>query len=321
MADGLLGVPGLQRPIVQAPIGACAGPELVAAVAAAGGLGLFACTWSEPAEIGAAVAAARGLADGVMGGNLVLRFPIDEQLDALLAAGVEVVTFSWGQPGAERVARCHAAGARVGVQVGTASAVPAALADGTDLMIAQGVEAGGHVQSTQPLARLLDAVHEAANGVPLVAAGGLATADDVRAVLDRGAAGAMLGTRFVATAESRAHPRYKELLCAAEADAAALTLAFDGTWPFGPHRVLRNATLDRWEAAGCPWPGSRPGEGDEVVRLAGGGALPRYDDAPPLVGDGGDIDDACLYAGRGVGAIADLPPAGDVVRALAIAAR
>ena len=80
--------------------------------------------------------------------------------------------------------------------------------------------------------------------------------------------------------------------------------------------MLRNATLDAWEAAGCPWPGSRPGEGDDVVRLADGGVLPRYDDAPPLVGDDGAIDEACLYAGNGVGAIRDLPAAGELVRTL-----
>ena len=304
--------------IVQAPIGGCAGPELVGAVAAAGGLGLFACTWSDAETIAREVDEARAFGDGLIGGNVVLRFDIDAQLDALLAARVPVVSFSWGHPGAERITRCHEAGALVVVQVGTASAVPALLADGVDALIAQGVEAGGHVQSTTPLVRLLDDVLAVAGDAPVIAAGGLATAGDVAEVVAAGAAGAMLGTRFVATRESRAHPRYKERLLAAEADDTALTLAFDGTWPFGPHRVLRTTTLDMWEAAGCPWPGGRPGEGDEVVRLAGGGVLPRYDDAPPLVGDDGDIDAACLYAGTGVGAIRDLPAAGELVRSLSV---
>ena len=314
--DGLLGIPGLRRPIVQAPVGPCAGPELAGAVAGAGGLGLLACTWSAPEAIAADVAGARACGAGPLGGNLVLRFDVDAQLAALLAAGVDVVTFSWGRPGEERVRRCHAAGARVAVQVGTATAVPDLLVDGVDAIIAQGVEAGGHVQSTQPLRALLADVLARAEGTPVVAAGGLVTAADVADALERGAAAAMLGTRFVATLESRAHPRYKQALVDAEADDAVTTLAFDGTWPFGPHRVLRNATLDAWEAAGCPWPGDRPGEGDVVLRR-GDRELVRYDDAPPLVGDEGDIAAACRYAGRGVGAVADIPAAADLVARLA----
>lgn len=312
---GLLGIRGFDRPIVQAPVGGCAGPELVAAVASAGGLGLLACTWSSPEEVAADVAAARALGAGPIGGNLVLRFAIDAQLDALLAAGVEAVTFSWGRPGADRVRRCHAAGARVVVQIGTASAIPDLLGDGVDAIAVQGAEAGGHVQSTLPLRALLADALVRADGRPVIAAGGLATAADVADVLDRGAAAAMLGTRFVATAESRAHPVYKERLLVAAADDAVMTLAFDGTWPFGPHRVLRNATLDAWEAAGCPWPGSRPGEGDVVLRRPAGAVL-RYDDAPPLAGQEGAIEESCLYAGRGVGAIVDLPPAATLVERL-----
>jgi nitronate monooxygenase/enoyl-[acyl-carrier protein] reductase II len=314
--SGLLGIQGFERPIVQAPIGGCAGPELVAAVASAGGLGLFACTWSSPEEITADVGAVRALGAGPIGGNLVLRFEIDAQVDALLAAGVEVVTFSWGRPGAERVRRCHEAGAQVAVQIGTATAIPDLLEDDVDAIIVQGAEAGGHVQATQPLRMLLADALAHADGTPVIAAGGLTTAADVADVRARGAAAAMLGTRFMATVESRAHPVYKERLLTAAADDAVMTLAFDGTWPFGPHRVLRNTTLDRWEAAGCPWPGARPGEGDVVLRRPAGDVR-RYDDAPPLAGHEGAIGEACLYAGLGVGAISDLPAAADLVRALA----
>ena len=307
---------GLRRPVIQAPIGGCAGPELVAAVAEAGGLGLLACTWATPNDIAATIAAARTLSAGAIGGNLVLRFPIDQQLDALLEAGVPIVTFSWGRPGVARVRKCHAAGARVAVQVGTTSAVAALLDDGVDALIVQGSEAGGHVQSTTPLHQLLPAVLEQALGVPVIAAGGIATRQDVTGVLAAGAQAAMLGTRFVATRESRAHARYKDLLVAARGLDAVMTLAFDGDWPFGPHRVLRSSTLDRWEAAGCPWPGERPGEGEAVLTRPDGRAVQRYSDAPPLAGDAGDVDAACLYAGSGVGEIDDVPSAGELMARL-----
>ena len=307
---------GVERPVIQAPIGGCAGPELIAAVSEAGGLGILPCTWSSPAVITAQVEAIRARTDRPFGANLVLVFDIDAQLAALLAARVPVITFSWGRAGRQRVARCHAAGARVALQVGTATAIASALEDGVDVLIAQGVEAGGHVQSTTPLMVLLAHATAAAGTVPVVAAGGLATAADVGNVLDRGAAAAMLGTRFVASRESEAHTTYKRALVAATEEDSRYTLCFDGDWPFAPHRVLQNATLDAWEAAGCPQPGARPGEGDIVARRSGGHVLTRYSDDPPRAGDRGSILATCLYAGTSVSGIDDIPGAGELVRRL-----
>ena len=307
---------GVQRPILQAPIGGCAGPQLIAAVSQAGGLGILPCTWSSPAVITAQVEAIRALGDRPFGANLVLAFDVDAQLAALLAAQVPVITFSWGRAGRERVARCHAAGARVALQVGTAAAIPGALDDGVDVVIAQGVEAGGHVQSTTPLIVLLSAALAAAGTTPVVAAGGLATAADVQDVLERGAAAAMLGTRFVASRESEAHATYKRALVTAAEEDPRYTLCFDGEWPFAPHRVLTNPTLEAWEAAGCPQPGARPGEGDVVVHRPEGSVLTRYSDDPPRVSDRGSILASCLYAGTSVGGIDDIPSAAELVSRL-----
>jgi nitronate monooxygenase len=307
---------GIERPILQAPIGGCAGAELIAAVSQAGGLGILPCTWSSPAVITEQVEAIRTRTDRPFGANLVLAFDVDAQLAALLAARVPVITFSWGRADRQRVARCHAAGARVALQVGTAAAITSALEDGVDVLIAQGVEAGGHVQSTTPLIVLLSHALATAGTTPVVAAGGLATAGDVRDVLERGAAAAMLGTRFVASRESEAHATYKRALVAAAREDSRYTLCFDGEWPFAPHRVLQNATLDAWEAAGCPQPGARPGEGDVVARRAGGYVLARYSDEPPRVGDRGSILASCLYAGTSVGGIDDIPGAGELVSRL-----
>jgi len=306
---------GLQRPIIQAPVGGCAGPDLVAAVSAAGGLGILPCTWWSPDTIRAHVAAVRAATPHPFGANLVLAFDIATQLDAVLAAGVRLVTFSWGQPGAARIARCHAAGAAVAVQIGAARAADEALRDGADVLIAQGFEAGGHVQSTTPLRRLLDAVLARAPGAPVVATGGLATRSDVEAALAAGASAAMLGTRFVASAESTAHPDYKQALVTARAEDSVYTICFDGDWPFAAHRALRNATLDDWEAAGCPPPGRRPREADVVARAAGGD-LVRYSSDAPHRGHVGWITEACLYAGTGVDRIEDVASAGEIVARL-----
>jgi nitronate monooxygenase len=145
-----------------------------------------------------------------------------------------------------------------------------------------------------------------------VAAGGLATHADVARVRARGAAGAMLGTRFLATAESGAHDAYKAALVAAGAGSTALTVCFDGGWPQASHRVLRTLTLERWEDAGCPARRRRPGDGD-VVATRAGTPIARYDDSPPLAGDVGAIEEMCLYAGEGCDAIDDVPAVADLL--------
>lgn len=293
-------------PIWQAATGSVAGPELCAAVARAGGMGGMGLTWATPADAAEAVAS---IPEGVFQGNFVLAFP-PLALPAALEAGLRVVTFSWGDP-EPYLDLCRAHGATVGVQVGNLAGARAQC-DQVDFLIVQGVEAGGHVQSTTALFDLLPRVVDL--GRPTVAAGGLAVGKDIRRALDLGAVGAMLGTRFVATRESRAHPEYKARLV--EARETALTALFDGGWANAPHRVLRNTTLEAWEAAGCPSPPNRPGEGD-VLGAGPGGPIHRYDDVAPRDGFTGTIEAMCLYAGAGAVRIEDLPPAGDLVRRLA----
>jgi NAD(P)H-dependent flavin oxidoreductase YrpB (nitropropane dioxygenase family) len=312
----LCDVLGIERPLVQAPIGGCDTPRLVAAVAEAGGIGTLACTWTAPAELARVVGRVRERTQRPFAVNLVLWFDVDAQLSALLALAVPVVTFSWGQPGRERIARCHAAGAGVVVQVGSAAGARLAREAGADVLIAQGVEAGGHVQSSTPLAVLLGDVLAVAGGLPVVAAGGLARRADVERVGAVGAAGAMLGTSFLATAESGAHDDYKAALVAAGPGQTALTVCFDGEWPQAPHRVLRNRTLELWEAAGCPARGRRPGE-QSPPAVREGRAIARYDDSPPLAGDEGSVGEMCLYAGEGCGAIDDVPTAAQLLDRLA----
>jgi NAD(P)H-dependent flavin oxidoreductase YrpB (nitropropane dioxygenase family) len=188
---------------------------------------------------------------------------------------------------------------------------------GVDFVICQGQEAGGHVQSSTPLSLLLPKVLSVIGGdLPVAAAGGLATGADIAGVLRLGANAAMLGTRFVATQESSAHPDYKRRLLEAGEGQTALTICFDGGWPNALHRVLRNSTLEAWEAAGSPLPGQRPGEGDEIGRNSAGNIIRRYDDVAPRPGMTGTIEAMALYAGTGVAKAKDLPSAGELVRRL-----
>lgn len=303
----------LRVPIWQAPTASLAGPELAAAVSRAGGMGSMAFTWTDPETAAEHVRQVRAATDRPFFVNFALAFP-PLSLDAALDAGVSIVTFSWGDP-EPHLARVRAAGARFGIQVTNVAGAHRAIGQGADFLICQGHEAGGHVQSNSPLRELLPRILEAAEDVPVIAAGGMAHGRDIAEVLVLGARGAILGTRFVACQESRAHPEYKRQLVEA-AGATALTVCFDGAWPYSAHRVLRNSTLEAWEAAGSPAVGARPGEGETIAATAGGEPINRYEDTAPQQGYTGDIEAMCLYSGTGCGAITDIPTAGELVERL-----
>ncbi|MCW5943990.1 MAG: nitronate monooxygenase [Fimbriimonadaceae bacterium] len=303
----------LRIPIAQAPIGGSTCPELAAAVSNAGGLGALALSWSDPTASSHKVLTTRALTDRLFYGNFALAFePVS--LVSALAAGLPCVTFSFGDP-SPWVDAVRLAGAFLGIQVGSAAEARRMVGLEPDFLICQGVEAGGHLQSDRALGDVLAEVLDLATSIPVFAAGGLATGKDLRRALDLGAAGGVFGTRFLATHESRAHDALKARLLEAKPDDTAVTDCFDGGWPDTPHRVLVNGTLRAWRAAGEPRDG-RPGEGEVVGRYPDGDVALRYAMDHPTHGVTGDVLDMCLYAGTSVGAIHDLPPAGDLVRRL-----
>lgn len=311
---------GLRHPLVQAPIGSATCPELAAAVSEAGALGTLAVTWRSLDATREVVARTRDLTDRPFAVNLVLdpattHAPTDEHLAACLDAGAEVVSLSFGDP-APHVAQVHDADATLLATVGSADEARSAVDAGVDVVVAQGWEAGGHVQSevaTMPLVpRVADAVD-----VPVVAAGGIADGRGVAAALALGADGAWLGTRFVATAEAAVEPDYRERVVAAAETDTVYSELFDGGWPGTPHRVVRNSTVDAWEAAGRPAPGDRPGEGDRIGAYPDGSPIERYGDDLPVAGATGDLEAMALYAGQSAGITDGVVPAAELVAELA----
>lgn len=276
-------------------------------------MGSMALTWTPPDMAAEQVRYVRERTSNPFLVNFAMAFP-PESLDAALEAGAPIVTFSLGDP-TPYVGTVKGAGVMMGIQVTNAEGARRAIELGADFLVCQGVEAGGHVQSTTPLLTVLPRVVEAATGVPVVAAGGIADGRGIATVLDLGAAGAVLGTRFLATKESRAHEHYKKILVETEGE-TALTICFDGGWPQSPHRVLRNSTLEAWEAAGGPSEGSRPGEGDEIAQTAGGEGIYRYEMTAPKAGYVGDIEAMCVYSGTGSRLIKDVPGAAELVERL-----
>ena len=231
-----------------------------------------------------------------------------------LAEKVPVISFFWREPGA-LVRRAKDAGAIVLHTVASANMARRAVESGVDVVVAQGWEAGRHVRGTVATLPLIPAVVDAVGTTPVVAAGGIADGRGLAAVLALGAAGAWIGTRFLASQEATIHQRYRErLLSATEEDTVFLEELFDVGWRKAPHRVLRNKTVETWEAAGRPPSGARPGEGEVIARSRSVGEIVRYQSYTPGTDFEGDIDALSLWAGQSVGLVSKIKPAGDIVR-------
>jgi NAD(P)H-dependent flavin oxidoreductase YrpB (nitropropane dioxygenase family) len=214
-------------------------------------------------------------------------------------------------------------------QCGSVAEAHAAQVAGADGVIAQGVQAGGHVRGTLPALRLLEQVRAALPDVPVLLAGGVADAGDVRAALEAGAAGVVSGTRFLLSEESAAHPEYKRRL--RTANRTLLTELFGFGWP-RPHRVIPNAATERWLRRDSRAPvlvraalqlsapiGSRlpMSVGDRLAKTARI-TIPLYGPSAPLASWPEHLlDTAPLYAGESVARITDIRPAAELVRLLA----
>jgi len=247
---------------------------------------------------------------GILAVNFLTR-EIDPTAVEIAARRVRIVDFFWCDPDPALVDVAHAAGALVNWQVGSVGEATAAVQAGADLVTAQGIEAGGHVRGEVALLPLLAAVIEAVP-VPVLAAGGIADPRTLAAVLAAGAAGARIGTRFIATHESGAHPEYVAAVVAAGPGSTEVTGAF-ADCPLcasSPRaRVLRSA-VTAVDAVDSDVVGTM-NLGDREL------PLPRRFGLPPLRNVSGRIDAMALYAGEGVMLIRSVEPAGTLTRRLA----
>jgi len=307
---------GIDIPIVQAPIGGASVPALAAAVSEAGALGTIALSWTKPENIGAIVEDVRSRTAKPLHANILQEWPPEARLEAVLEAGVKIVSLAWGDPG-PYVERVHAADALLIGTAGTADEAKRFADAGVDVVCAQGWEAGGHVWGQMATMALVPAVVDAVDPVPVIAAGGIVDGRGIVAALALGAQGVWLGTRFLLAEEAPLHEDYRShLLRARGEDALYAADLFDVGWEHAPHRALRNSTRERWESAGSPPPGDRPGEGETIATRADGTPIPRYSSAMPVAGITGDIEALSMWAGQGIGLLNRLQPAAEIVREL-----
>jgi nitronate monooxygenase len=348
---------GIDYPILQSGMGGIAGPELVAEVSRAGGLGILAGLNVPPDELRRRVRRVRELTDRPFGVNLWLhdelrpptdpatipdhtlravqgvlnRFRerlslpattarpdpvpdfVDAAIDVILDERVPVFSAALGTPDVTVVRRCFERGVKIVAMVATVKDAREAASAGVDVIAAQGFEAGGHrstgakgpspesasIGTLALIPQIVDAVN-----VPVVAAGGIADGRGLAAAIVLGAAGALLGTRFVATRESMAHDFYKKALLEHEADATTVTDAFSGLYA----RALRNTFARDYAASGAP----------VLPPLLQRTAAADIFAASEKRQDGSYVP---MWSGQSVGLVRDLPGAAEVIETIVREAR
>jgi nitronate monooxygenase len=296
---------GLDVPLVQAPMAGVSEGAMAAAVSASGALGMVGVgPRASPAYVAqqARVAGAAGRPYGF--GLLAWALEKDPApLAAVLETDAAVVSVSFGAFEAP-LEQLRTAGKLVTTQVCTLEEARRAERAGVDFLVARGREGGGHGRDDVGTLPLLQIVLDAVD-VPVVAAGGVATARGMAAVLACGAVGAWVGTAFLCCRESTFPAASRRRLMAAGDDSTAYGRVFDvarrAGWPpeYGG-RALRNRFFDEWE-----------GREDELA--ADSDALERYADAERQ----GDYDTAVIYAGQGAALLRSETRAADVVAAFA----
>ena len=348
---------GIEHPVVQSGMGGVAGPDLVAEVSKAGGLGIIAALHLPADKVRDAIRTVRAATNRPFGVNQfmpdALRPPadvaaipertvaevqstlngfrtrlglptttarppavpdlIDAAFEVILEERVPVWSIGLGKPTAEQVRRAHERSIKVMAMVTTVEDARTLAALGVDVLVAQGGEAGGHrsnwvkaesaaqvcVGTLALVPQVVDAVR-----IPVIAAGGIADGRGLVAALALGAAGVLLGTRFVATREATAPEFHKKALLESESEATVVTDAVTGLWA----RYIRNTYVAEYDASGAPvFPAlvqSRAAQ--DIFTHAGKHADPAF---------------FPMATGQSVGLIRDLPGAAEVVERIVSEAR
>jgi NAD(P)H-dependent flavin oxidoreductase YrpB (nitropropane dioxygenase family) len=222
----------------------------------------------------------------------------EEQLEAVLASDIEIFAAGVGTP-AKVLARVKASGRPVIALVGHPKHAAKAIAAGADILVAQGYDAGGH---TGPIGTfsLVPQIVAAAQGVPVLAAGGIGCGAQVAGALAMGAQGAWLGTLWLGTREHELPAALAAKLMAAGSDDTLITRAHSGK----PCRVVRSAFSDAWAAPDAPQPLDMPYQQALTGPLLA--AVEQYDIGPLMY----------EAAGQSVAWLRGIEPVADVMQRL-----
>jgi nitronate monooxygenase len=297
---------GITHPIALAPMGGSAGGALAAAVSNGGGLGLLGSGNGDRDWLARELPlVAEGT--GEPWGVGFQSWAIDPgAVGYALRYQPRAVMLSFGDPRpfAELVRR---SGAVLIIQVTDRAEARQAAEVGADLIVAQGTEAGGHgARRGWSTLAFVPAVVDLVAPTPVLAAGGIADGRGVAAALALGAAGALVGTRFLATAEALADPEAKKAIVDGDGEqterSSVLDIARGSRWPLEyTGRTLGHPFLDRWRDAEA----ELAADPDDVRREYREGIAR------------GELPAEPVWASQAIGLIRDLPPAAELVGVLA----
>jgi enoyl-[acyl-carrier protein] reductase II len=287
---------GIQYPIIQAGMIWCSGWELAAAVSKSGGLGIIGAGSMYPEVLREQVRKLKSTTQAPFAVNLPLLYPaIDEHLAIIEEEGVPIVFTSAGNP-AKYTAQLKAAGKTVVHVVSNVKFAIKARDAGVDAIVAEGFEAGGHNGREETTTLCLIPMVRDAVDIPLIAAGGIADGRAMLAAFALGAEGVQVGSRFVASTESSAHPAFKQSVVQAGEGATVLTLK-----QLTPVRLIRNAFYEKIQEAEAA--GASP---ETLAHLLGRGRAKKgmFE---------GDLQEGELEIGQISAAIRDIRPAAEIL--------
>jgi enoyl-[acyl-carrier protein] reductase II len=290
---------GIKYPIVLAGMGGVSMHKLVAAVSNAGGLGVIGAATLDPEQMRAEIRKTRELTDQPFAVDLLAPIPdmMRPHMPVLIEEKIRIFVAGLAVP-TEFVKTMHDHGMKIVVMCGRVRHAEKSVAGGADVVVAQGTEAGGHTGEIGALAlvpQMIDAVK-----VPVLAAGGIADGRGVAAALALGAAGVVIGTRFIATYESQSAPEYREAIVKARDDSTMRTRCYTGK----PARCIRTPYALEWEqdpSKIMPFP-------QQAILSTRNGAMDYMG-----VGRGADPNKTFMPAGQGSGLIHELKPAAEVM--------
>ncbi len=298
----------IRYPICQAGMAWVARSALAAAVSEAGGLGVIAAAHGSPAYLRDEIRRVRDMTDKPFGVDILfaaVRAAGDEVqsftdqargwTDVALEERVPVLIAGLGNPG-PITAVAHGLGIKVMALCGNVRQARDHAANGVDVIIAQGHEAGGHTGRIGGLV-LIPAVVDAVAPIPVVAAGGVADGRGLAAALALGAVGVWMGTRFIATHEAHGHDNYKNKIVSIDEEGTVVHRGATGK----PCRAIRNSFTREWE--------QRTGEILPFPLQAQRVGFPAAERAR----EEGDVDNGHAACGQSAGLIREILPARDVV--------
>ncbi|MDN5353199.1 MAG: enoyl-[acyl-carrier protein] reductase [Clostridiales bacterium] len=296
-AKSLCEVLSITYPIIQGGMAWISDADLAAAVSNAGGLGVIAAGNAPASVIAEQLDKIKNLTDRPYGLNVMLMSPFADDIIALaIEKKVPVVLTGAGSPG-KYMSDLKAAGIKIVPVIPSVALARRMEGLGADAVVAEGMEAGGHI-GTLTTMTLVPQVVDGVD-IPVIAAGGIADGRGMAAAFALGASGIQVGTRFLVATECNVHPDYKQMIL----DAKDTSTGISGNSTGHPVRVIKNRLYRQLVAM------EKSGESPEAIETFAAGALRK-------AAVEGDITYGSVMAGQSAGLVHKAESSAEIVQDL-----